>query len=250
LATAFKLQVGLPFAAYFLLRRKGALFVPAALTFAMVGLVSIAWMTASGVSWLAGWSANLAHLARPGGLNDPSLLNPDRTSLIDLEYLFQTVAPGGQSLGVLALALTGMAAVTLLAWTDDSEPSWIAISGIAILSLLAVYHRYYDAVLLAIPVAWGLSVFGTAASRIGLAVIVLAADFLLPFQTGLNAIAKSGLLPTWLTSSPLWTPVALSQHVWALVAIACVLLYAAMRERQRVRPTGTPLSDGHQVAAP
>jgi hypothetical protein len=249
LATGFKLQVGLPFAAYFLLRRKGALFVPAALTFAMVGLVSIAWMTASGVSWLAGWSANLAHLARPGGLNDPSLLNPDRTSLIDLEYLFQTVAPGGQSLGVLALALTGMAAVTLLAWTDDSEPSWIAISGIAILSLLAVYHRYYDAVLLAIPVAWGLSVFGSAASRVGLAVIVLAADFLLPFQTGLNAMAKSGLLPTWLTSSPLWTPVALSQHVWALVAIACVLLYAAMRERQRVRP-GTPLSDGHQVAAP
>ena len=246
LATAFKLQVALPFAAYYLLRRRWTLVAAAGLAFGAISLLSIVRMSAAGVAWLDGWAANLTHLSRPGGLNDPSLLNPDRHSLIDLEYVFQSIVPNAPGLGPLALVLTGMAALALVRWTDESQSSWIAMSGIAVLSLLAVYHRYYDAVLLAIPVAWGLSIIGTSTSRIGVAIVVLGANFLFPFQTGLNAMAKSGALPAWLTGNPLWAPVVLSQHVWALVLMSCVLLYAAMREHQRRRAANDSLAELRQ----
>jgi hypothetical protein len=110
-----------------------------------------------------------------------------------------------------------------------------------VLSLLVVYHRDYDAVLLAIPVVWGCSVIGTPRWRQGVVVLVLCADFFLRAQTGLEVIQQRQILPSWLTSGVFWNTVVLAQHVWALALMAIVLLVAAAkdREHERHREPGT-----------
>ena len=61
--------------------------------------------------------------------------------------------------------------------------------------------------------------------------LVLSADFMLPFQTALHDMQQSQLLPAWLTDGPIWETVLITQHVWALILMTLVLLFAAARER-------------------
>ena len=105
----------------------------------------------------------------------------------------------------------------------------LALSVVAVLCLLVVYHRYYDAVLLAVPITWSFTALHGAHWREGVAVLLLSADFILPFQTALHAMQQEQLLPAWLTGGPLWG-VLITQHVWALVLMTLVLLLAAARE--------------------
>ena len=65
------------------------------------------------------------------------------------------------------------------------------------------------------------------------AVLVLCADFLLPLQTALHDLQQKGIVPAWLADSGLWQTVLIAQHAWALVLLALVLLWAAVRERSR-----------------
>ena len=57
--------------------------------------------------------------------------------------------------------------------------------------------------------------------------LVLCADFILPFQTIAWRVEQTAMLPAALTDSPLWSMVVLAQHVWALALILIALLAAA-----------------------
>jgi hypothetical protein len=119
----------------------------------------------------------------------------------------------------------------------------LAIAVIAPLSLLVVYHRYYDAVLLAFPIAWALSRWEAGERRLAAATLLLCADFLLPAQTALHEVQQRQILPLAVTDNPIWTSILMTQHVWALVLLVPVLLWHATRtpEERRRKPSAASL---------
>lgn len=234
LATILKVQLGLPFLAYLVWRRRWTSFVPALILLAALSAVSIARMELAETSWLSSWLGNLASLSGPGGMNDPSPLNLERYTLINLEYPLSTLMPGGVAATLVTYALVGAAGLVLI-WIDrdrEQRQELLAVATIAVLALLVAYHRYYDAVLLVLPITWGISSLGTARWIQGASVLLLSADFLIPTQTALHALQQGGTLPAGLTDVWWWETVVLAQHAWALALMVPILLYAAVRDRE------------------
>ena len=233
LATVLKVQLGLPFLAYLVWRRRWTSLVPALILLAALSAVSIARMELAETSWLSSWLANLASLSGPGGLNDPSPLNLERYTLINLEYPLSTLMPGGVAATLVTYALVGAAGLVLIWIVRDREPrqELLAVATIAVLALLVAYHRYYDAVLLVLPIAWAISSLGTARWIQGAGVLLLSADFLIPAQTALHELQQGGALPAGLTDAWWWDTVVLAQHAWALALMVPIMLYAAARDR-------------------
>lgn len=228
IAIVVKLQIGLPFLAYLVWRRRWPAALVAAATTGVLTVVSIVRMTVAGVPWWSSWMANLERLSGPGGINDPSPANADRYALIDLRYLLESIGIGGPWADAVTFGLVGLAALATVILIRGRYPGreLLALSLVAVLCLLVTYHRYYDAVLIALPIAWAIAVLPRQRA-LALAVLVLCADFLVPTQTALHDLQQRGLVPEWLSTGPLWNTVLITQHVWALVLLAAVLLWAA-----------------------
>jgi hypothetical protein len=246
LAMAVKIQIGLPFVAYQWWRRRWITAGSATAVLALLGVVAILRMAAAGVPWLSTWSANLALLSGPGGINDASPFNDDRYSLVNLQYLLHSLGSDRSSAEVITLAVVAaiaLVALLLLFRVRDERRDLLAFAVIAPLSLLVVYHRFYDAVLLAFPIAWAVSRWEAGERRLAGAMLLLSADFLLPAQTGLHDLQQRQILPLALTDNPVWTSILMTQHVWALVLMVPVLLWHATRmDRQtRQKPSAAPL---------
>ena len=233
LATVLKIQIGLPFVVYLLWRRRWAAGTVAGMVVGASSLLAVLRMQAAEVPWASSWLANLADLSGPGGINDPSELNPERYSLINLQVLLFNFLPLGDWVNVLTFALVAAAAFVLV-WLNrgHDHEDLLALSVVAVLTLLVTYHRYYDAVLLALPIAWGLSTLPSAGKRLAVIALALCADFILPAQTALHDLQQRQILPPWVTDNELWRSVVLVQHVWALVLLVLVLLWAAAIDRR------------------
>ncbi|MGO9207798.1 MAG: glycosyltransferase family 87 protein [Candidatus Limnocylindrales bacterium] len=236
LATAIKVQVGLPFLAYLLWRRRWAPALASGLLLGGLTVLSIVRMQAAETPWLSGWLANLSWESRPGGVNDPSPQNPLRYVLINLQYPLSSLIANGALVELMTLSAVGVAALAFV-WlrrSRDPHPDLLALAIVAVLGLLVSYHRYYDGVLLAIPITWACSAIGTPRWREGVVVLALGADFILPVPSLLHVVQQRQILPPWLTGGVFWNAVVLPQFVWALVLMAIVLLIAAARDRQNM----------------
>jgi len=229
LATAAKVQLGLPFLAYQFWRRRWTSAGTGSLVLAALTLMAVIRMEVATVPWLTSWSTNLQRLSGAGGFNDASPLNPERYSLVNLQYLIGSFGISDDVADVVTYLLVGLAAllfVTLLRVRPPSD-KLLAPAVIATLSLLVTYHRYYDAVILALPIAWAMMVWQTGQRRLAVVALVLCADFILPVQTALHDFEQRQVLPSAVTDGFLWQSVLMTQHVWALVILAAVLLLAA-----------------------
>jgi hypothetical protein len=241
LAAMVKIQIGLPFVAYLLWRKRWRAATAASMVIGASTLVAGARMQASGVPWASSWFANLGALSGPGGMNDPSVLNPDRFSLIDLQSLLFTFAPPSAAVGVIALALVAVAALAFVAVSrGTAHDELLELSFVAVLTLLVTYHRYYDGVVLALPIAWAVARIGSATTALAVAVAVLSADFIVPAQSALHDLEQRGVLPAWVLDHPIWRSVLVVQHIWALVLLVLVLLLALRQERRRAASSPGP----------
>ena len=244
LAIILKIQIGLPFLVYVAWRRRWTTAAVAAAVPLAVTAISVLRMEVAGVPWYRTWMDNLALLSSPGGINDPGPLNDDRYSLVNLQYLLQSVGIGGLTADAIALAAVALAALALVTLVRGREldRELLVLSGVAVLTLLVTYHRYYDAVLLVLPIVWGIAQLRTRPIA-GIVALVLCANFLFPFQTALHDLEQRNVLPGVLTANPLWDTVLMTQHVWALVLLVGVLLWVAWdqaRRRPEAGPTALP----------
>lgn len=235
LATTVKVHMGLPFLAYLLLRRRWLIAGTAGIVFALFTSVAVLRLQASGASWFSSLMDNLRWLTGPDGGGSPLPSNPERATLVNLEYLLYALSPGGDWQGLLALLLVGAAGLaTVWLLRDRNAHEWLlGMALVSVLLLLVTYHRYYDAVILAIPIAWAGASLRTPEARWGVAVLACCATFLFPIQTALADLARAGRLPAWLTGGAVWDAVLLATHAWALVLMAVVMLWAAARMRAR-----------------
>ena len=238
LATAIKVHIGFPFLAYLLWRRRWRPLGVAAAALVALTCLSTLRMQQADVSWYTSWTNNLVALTSHGGHDDPRRENPGRHSLLNLQYPLHTLIESRSVVNVLVLAFVGGAGLSMVMLIRQRSPQQelLAFSLVGGLSLLVVYHRTYDAVLVALPIAWAFGALGTSLQRPAVATLVLCLAFLVPGQTALFILQQQGRVPEAITRTMVWEMGLLAYQVWALVLLAFVLLYAAYLGNRGPRP--------------
>lgn len=97
----------------------------------------------------------------------------------------------------------------------------LCLSALAAINLLSIYHRFYDATLLIIPLCCLLA-RPNRSSRIGL--LALSA-FMVPGGSMLETLKNRGLINSFLSNTDWWNGLVMAHAVWALVLLTLVLLY-------------------------
>jgi hypothetical protein len=249
LASAIKVQVGLPFVALALVRGRWRSGAWAVAVIALLGVMALVPLTLSGQPWLTTWQDNLLWASGPEGPNYAGPENPGRISLVNLQYPLRQLGAGDTTADLITYLAVGLAALVYLRTTRRSDGSrdLLDMSVVGVLTLLITYHRFYDAVLLVFPITWAFSAWHDGRRATAALVLLCCADFLFPFQATLSVWAQAGAVPSWLTASPVWDAVLLAQHVWALVALTGVLLVAAVQVDLSTRAPHATARD-HAVA--
>ena len=228
-ALLLKPQVAGLFVVYLLLRGPRPVPVAGISTYAMVALASLVWMDMHGVPWFSSLTANGAAELR-GGAIDPR--GPLSAQMVDprplIAALWRVEAPLWS--GVVLVGGAG-AVLVRLGRRMSREHDPLLAANVAVLSLLAGYHRFYDAAVLCLPLAWALAVAmrGGSLRRYATASLVCMIPFFASGGWALQRLTHEGAFPPSIAQSVWWDAVVLRHQTWALLALAGVLLLAARR---------------------
>jgi len=184
----------------------------------------------AGVPWLPSYFENTRRIFAPGSLADFTLAGPVRFNMINAQVLFYSL------LGNVSLAawLARLLAAGLLGWwvwlsfRRQAHSELLLISAISVVSLIAIYHRFYDAALLIWPLAWSLLLVRRRSTLVVTSVAI--APFLIPGQTLLSELARKGRIPEVIINGWWWNTIVMPHEIWALIFLAVFLLYSATRE--------------------
>ena len=138
---------------------------------------------------------------------------------------------------ILALTISGaMFLVWLfLIWRRGDSSDELDLSTIAVLSLLPVYHRLYDASVLILPLCWSLSAWSGRFRNCARLAFLLILPFLVPGGSALEQLQLNGHVPAALANSCWWNALVMPHQVWALFFLGVLLLWA-MKVRAEVKP--------------
>jgi len=220
---------------YYLLQRRWRLLATA-LTFTVIlVLLAAAWMQFAGVSWLPDYLNNIRFGAARNRIDDFTTANPIRFMLINLQVPFYSFTHSAKSANLLAFTV---GAALILAWivfvirTRSQEPALLSLATIAVIGLLPLYHRLYDASVLAIPLCWCLSRPKNLA-HIANAALLLMTPFLVPGAAVLQQAMRTGRSPEAWGTSWWWDRLLMPHQTWFLLFVSLVLLFG-MAKRPRL----------------
>ncbi len=156
LSLAVKPQIGGLVAIYFLadraVRRYALLALDGALAFLLIGGFSLQ-MHPSRSNWVSDMRSNIEASMAPGQINDPAFPSIGE---INIEAVTSVFLPNQSiSLAVASCIFLLLLATWATAWlrhNPDSPQPFIALGALLVLSLLPVYHRQGDAVILLLSV--------------------------------------------------------------------------------------------------
>ena len=232
IAVSLKPQIGLPFLFYYLLRRRWRTLSVASGAVATLAVVALVRLTASGAPWLQNYLYDGRVLLGPGSLGDFTEKDPLRFGLINFQVAAYTILQNRDH--AIAAAFT-VAAIAGLIWlflffrSGNRHDVLLELSTLAVLSLIPVYHRFYDASLLILPLAWSLTALTEpnvrlrTAARCVLAVIILV--FLVPGGTILQQLQLSGHFAA-VQNDWWWKTVILPHESWSILILGLFLLRA------------------------
>ncbi len=194
-------------------------------------------------------------------LGNFTAINPTRFGLINLQVAIYPLIGNVRLTNDAAEAVGGVLLIawSILVWVGGGAPSvasnkvgrkWLgedcdllALSTIAVISLLPVYHRFYDATLLVFPLCW-IFVSFRRAHRVSLLCLLLLAPFLVPGGTLLETMQSSGRIPASLSHHWWWEAFVMAHQVWALVLLS-LLLVRQMWVRYFFHPVSDKVMDSH-----
>ncbi len=229
IAAVIKPQFGVPFLVYELFSKR---IRSASVGFGLAGgiaAVAFARLHLADIDWLPTLTENVRLFASVGAGN-PSRTNPFRYQMIDLQVLCQNgVIPPR----MLVLAITGLVALAgAIAWhrAREGRSELLGVSLGVGLCLMIVYHRYYDATLLLIPVAWAITTLPRA-RLVPITLLAAIAPFAIPGGAALYVAADRGIIPNAITSTALWTDGLLLHQAWLVPVITAITVIGLWRTR-------------------
>jgi Glycosyltransferase family 87 len=227
-AVCLKPTVGFVFLAYYFFSRRWHTALTGAAVTATVAVVAILRYGLTVTRWLPSYRLDISRMFGAGGINDFSTANYLRFQLLNLQMPTYSVIENLYAANVIAWGVTG---VLILYWiklfvrrTDRHE--LLALSALATLALLPVYHRFMDAVVLLLPLCWCLTTREPKHKRMACVVLLLVFFFLIPGASLLAILAVSGRFSNHVVSSWWWNVLLMPHEAWAILAISLSLLYA------------------------
>jgi hypothetical protein len=239
-ACSLKPHIGSFLVLYYLVRRRWRLFVTAVgLTMVLV-LIAAGWMQIHGIVWAHDYFHNVKVLAAENKIDDFTSANPIRFMLINLQVPLYSFTSSARTSNIVAVAVGALLIgiwIFLVIRNAVHGSELLALGTIAIIGLMPVYHRLYDASLLAIPLCWCMTLPGGRLKNVWKIALLLMVPFLIPGTAVLQTLAQSGRIPPAWTASWWWNCIVMPHQTWLLLLLILVLLYAMAQETGDVAAT-------------
>ena len=222
---------------YYLLRRRWLLLTVVVAFGTLLVLIVILRSQVAGVSWVHDYFHNIQILSTYNKIDDFTSANPIRFLLINLQVVFYSYTSSAASANILALATGALLVAVWICLTvrlTATEAEILALSAIAVIGLLPVYHRLYDASILAIPVCWCMSELTGEMKTVARAALILMVPFLFPGAAVLQQLARNGRIPESWLSTWWWEGLVMPHQTWFLLLLVLVLLYALNRKHSQI----------------
>jgi hypothetical protein len=237
-AICLKPTVAIGLLLYFIVLRQWKI---AAVSFGLAVLVELVGAlraVAGGVHWLSSYLADAHRIFGPGSLADFARSDPIRFNMVNGQvFVYSLLGNTGAANLLCWLLFFALGAWWILLCYDRDDSDVLKISAISILTLVPIYHRTYDALLLAWPLAWAILLIRN--HRRQLIVLLMIAPFLVPGPILLANLAQAGRIPPALSTQWWWTAFVLSHEVWDLILLSIVLLCFLSVERRHSSQSGT-----------
>jgi hypothetical protein len=215
---------------YYLIRGRWRLVAISCAVAAAIGAFGVSRLALAGVHWIPSYFENARRIFTIGSVDDFSQADRLRFNMINAQVFFGSLFENASAAALLSQFL-GVALFTCWVWLcyrRRTRLELLEISAVSILSLTAVYHRFYDAALLIWPLAWSLLLVGKRS--ITILTLALIAPFFVPGPILLASLAQSGRIPPAFTNGWWWNAIALPHEAWDLILLACLLLCWMGRE--------------------
>src|SRR5579872_3196527 len=229
-ACAMKPHLGAFLVLYYLARRRWRLFTVAVSSTAALNLIALLYLYMHGTPWLQDYLNNARGFVTANNIDSFASDNPARFTLINLQVPFFSITGNSSSSNLWAFAVGGILVCGWLYWVVKQGkrlPPLLVLGTISVIALLPVYHRFYDAALLAVPLCWSIANVNGRAKKTARMALLLMTPFLLPGAAFLQQLAGQGRISTALTNSWPWNCVVMPHETWALLALSVVLLYGS-----------------------
>ena len=241
LATAIKPQMAGLFVVLALMAGRWRLFGVATVTGLAVLLASIGRMELAGVAWLPAMRNNL-HWFGQQSTGDPSDANALWHLIMNLPVLLHRFTNSQVVIEAISWLVT--VGALAIAWTLNRQrhrrveslrpvcpEAMLMPAVVGVVSLLPVYHRFYDGMLL-LPAAFYVVTVGLVRKRWPLPTWLVAlglAVFIPPNMAAVLHEAVEPRLPAGITTSWSWAAFVSTHQVWAMLVVLTGLLWALNR---------------------
>jgi hypothetical protein len=229
LAACLKPQIGICFLLYYLIRGRWRIVAATSLIVLCVIGIGAVRLHALGLGWVSDFIRNGHVFLTADRADDFASSDPMRFTLISLqvpayELTRSRLTSNGVALGLGFVMSCGWLA---LMWKmRRSSVPLLEIGTLSVISLFAVYHRFYDAILLLLPLAWTLTDEARKWPKVRWSTWILCIPFLVPGAPLLQTLLIRGRLPVRLGESTIWNAFVISHESWCLLALGIVLLSA------------------------
>ena len=213
---------------YYLVQRRWRLFATAVAFTAFLVLVAAGWMQIAGVHWTQDFIANIRFGSVKNTVDDFTTANPIRFMLVNLQVPFYSFTHDRQAANMMALSLGAALVVVWMVFVlraQERNSPLLSLATIAVIGLLPLYHRLYDAAVLAIPLCWCLAQTNRRLQKVAISSLLLMAPFLLPGAALLQEAVRQRRIPESWTHTWWWDRVVMPHETWLLLLLSVTLLY-------------------------
>jgi hypothetical protein len=230
-AICLKPQIGLCFLAFHLLNRKWRIVGITMLVGSVIAFIAVARMQIASVAWLSSYKLANKTLFAAGVLSNFAPENPTRFGLINLQVALYNLLGKKAEVNFCAIGIA-LCLFAFFLWLKPrrarSEHDFLQLSAIVVISLLPVYHRFYDASLLILPVSCFIA--GRCVRRVpSLLGLTLIIPFFVPGGSVLQVLQDNGRISPVLTKAWWWSSIVMPHQIWCLLLLSILLLYCLSR---------------------
>ena len=213
---------------YYLVRRNWRTSGTALVATILIACLGVVRLNQAHTEWIANYVTDNRALVSTGVLGDFTDKNPTRFGLVNLQVAVFPVFRNREETNISVLALCS---ILVAAWfflmrkPSGSSNSLLPVSVISVLSLIPIYHRFYDAALLIIPISYLLNNLNKKSDKPTLIALASSAFFIVPGGSLLYVLRDRGVIPIRLTVQGWWNSLVMAHAAWCLFFLAGTLLY-------------------------
>ena len=230
-AAGLKPQIGLCFLLYYLLRRRWRICGVGLTLLAGVAALGLLRLELGHTPWLSNYLNDNHVLLETGVLGNFTAINPTRFGLINLQVALYPLFGSVRETNAIAMAIGATLIVVWVVYvrtrmdgiTSQNDSELLDLSAIAVISLLPVYHRFYDATLLVLPLCLVFVSFRRD-RFFAITSLLLMLPFLVPGGTLLETMQIGGRIPRALANHWWWEALVMPHQVWLLLLLSILLL--------------------------